>query len=156
MGRHKKMTAATAALTTTVERRSVSVLVTEPSFGTGPDLAQVDEGRRARIESFEPESVRPEQAAVLRPWVVWCVTRVEWSSHQNDLKRVGQTYALLRDDLGLHGDIDVARAFRCANVREHLERRLRDGLKSSSIRAIQANLFAIGRVIAPRGYPRAP
>lgn len=153
MGRYKKMTAAAIGAAPT---GAMAAAAKEPTNGTGPDLSQVDPVRRARIEAFEPESVRPEQVAVLRPWVVWCVTRVEWSSHQNDLRRIGQTYALLADDLGLHGEVDVARAFVCSKVREHLERRRRDGLKPNSVAAIQSNLFAIGRVIAPRGYPRPP
>lgn len=121
----------------------------------GPDLSDVDRQRRAHIEHVASKKVSREMTRVLRPWVVWCVTRAPFTTEQTDHNRVGQTYLLLAEDLQLHGDVDPVRAFRHSTVVNHLARRQQDGQTAGTIGAVRANLFPLGRIIAPRNYPPA-
>lgn len=154
MGRHKRMSAAATreAVTTSDPEVTAGHFAWEPS-AHGPDLSGIEPERRERIERFEPKTVSLDMIEQLRPWVLWCATRVPFTSHQTDRRRLGQTYALLAEDMDLHGDVDPARAFRFSNVREHVERRRRGGMAASSRNSVQSNLYAIGRCIAPAHYP---
>lgn len=132
----------------------------QPTLGRwgedGPDLSDVASERRIHIEHVAPSAVSRETARVLRPWVVWCVTRAPFTTQQADHQRIGQTYVLLAEDLRLHGDVDPVRAFRHSAVVNHLQRRQQEGQTPGTVGAVRANLFVLGRIIAPRNYPPAP
>lgn len=122
----------------------------------GPDLSDVDPQRRAHIEHVTSKAVSRDLVPVLRPWVVWCLTRAPFTTEQADHQRIGQTYVLLAEDLQLHGDISPVRAFRHSAVVNHLARRQQDGQSAGTVGAVRANLFPLGRIIAPRNYPAVP
>ena len=148
MGRHRKLSAADSMVNLKPRETTIHAIPKR-----APDLSDVDPDRRRHIEKIQPKSVSAEMADLLRPWVVWCVTRVPFTASQTDHKRVGQTYLLLAEDMHLHGEADPVRAFRYKAVNAHLSRRQKAGMSGNSLAAIRANLFAIGRIVAPSNYP---
>lgn len=156
MGRHKKLNAAAPTALRSGGSRTATGCHSADLPGAGPNLSDVDPIRRATIERFQPKGLSSEMADLLRPWVVWCVSRQPFTAEQTDQRRIGQTYALLAEDTELHGNVDPKRAFRFSNVREHLERRRQSGLSANSCNSIRSNLYALGRCIAPKNYPAKP
>ena len=147
MGRHQRMGSSHGQPTAQV----VALMV--PDSGA-PDLSDVAEERRSDLARFVPASMDCETADALRPWVVWSVSRVPFTSAHTDHKRVGAVYVLLADDWEGHGVVDPRKAFTYSRVQDHLQRRKAHGLKPNSLGSIRSNLYAVGRQIAPKGYPK--